>query len=117
GHLREIVRGMMRFRGRVVPPSRQVDEGRAFARLSAESPPLDDLRAMLEPELDALAKREASVIFHDELSAAYAPVYFHEFVDHAARHRLQYLADADFSSMQSARFPSPLAETLHQIGD
>ena len=117
GHLREIVRGMMRFRARVVAPSRQVDEGLAFARWVAESTPFDDLRRTLEPELEALAKRNASVIFHDELSAAYAPVYFHEFVDHAARHRLQYLADADFSSMQSARFPSPLAETLHQIGD
>lgn len=117
GHLREIVRGMMRFRARVVPPSRQVDEGLAFARWVAESTPFDDLRRTLEPELEALGKREPSVIFHDELSAAYAPVYFYEFVDHAARHGLQYLADADFSSMQSARFPSPLADTLHQIGD
>jgi len=117
GHLREIVRGMMRFRARVVPPSRQVDEGLAFARWVAESTPFDDLRRTLEPELDALGKRDASVIFHDELSAAYAPVYFYEFVDHATRHGLQYLADAEFSSMQSARFPSPLADTLRQIGD
>jgi methyltransferase-like protein/ubiquinone/menaquinone biosynthesis C-methylase UbiE len=117
GHLREIVRGMMRFRARVVPAARQVEEGLAFARWIADSTPFDDLRKTLEPELEALGKREASVIFHDELSDAYAPVYFHEFVDHAARHGLQYLADADFSSMQSARFPSPLAETLHRIGD
>ena len=117
GHLREMVRGMMRFRARVVPPARQVDEGLAFAKWIAESTPSDDLRRILQSELEVLGKREPSVIFHDELSSAYAPVYFCEFIDHAARHGLQYLADAEFSSMQSARFPPPLAETLHKIGD
>lgn len=119
GHLREMTRGMMAFQARAVgpEPARQVSEGLAFLKWIADSAPSDDVRRMVRSELDLLAKRDPLAVYHDELAPAYAPVYFYEFVDHAARHGLQYLSDAEFSTMQSSRFPSPLAETLHGIGD
>jgi len=49
--------------------------------------------------------RASSLLLHDELAGVNEPVYFHEFADHAARHSLQYLADADFPTV----FPSRLA--------
>ncbi len=39
---------------------------------------------------------EESMLLHDELSEVNAPVYFHQFAAHAARHGLGYLAEADF---------------------
>jgi methyltransferase-like protein len=119
GHFREMVANLMRFRARAAPPEpeRQVTEGLAFVRWIADSTPSDDLRRLLQSELETLEKREPAVIYHDEFSSAYAPVYFYQFVDHASRHGLQYIADAEFSSMQSARFPAPLADTLHKISD
>lgn len=118
GHIRQLVRNMMLFRARAVAdPERQVGEGLALVRWVMESTPSDELRSMLKSELDTLSTRTAPVIYHDELAATYTPVYFHEFVDHARRHGLQYLAEAEFGAMQSSRFPAPLADTLHKIGD
>jgi methyltransferase-like protein/ubiquinone/menaquinone biosynthesis C-methylase UbiE len=119
GHLCELVRGLMTFRARALPPDamRRVNEGLALVKWVMDSTPSDPLRQILTVELDSLARRDPRAVFHDELAPTYAPVYFHEFVDHARRHGLQYLAEAEFSSMQSSRFPSPLAELLHKIGD
>jgi hypothetical protein len=86
-------------------------------RWIADSTPSDEVRRILQAELDVLAKRDPMAVYHDEMAPSYAPVYFYEFVDHATRHGLQYLADAEFSTMQSSRFPSSLAETLHKISD
>ena len=35
------------------------------------------------------------VLFHDDLAPVNQPVWFHEFASHAARHKLQYLGEAD----------------------
>lgn len=118
GHMRDMIRHMMLFRARAVAePERQVGEGLALVRWVMESTPSEDLRRMLKSELDLLSTRTSAVVYHDELAPTYAPVYFYEFVDHARRHGLQYLAEADFGAMQSSRFPAPLGDTLHRISD
>ncbi len=43
------------------------------------------------------------------------PVYFHEFAEHAARHGLQYLGEADFSTMMAANLPPEVTETLRGV--
>ncbi len=43
-------------------------------------------------------------------------MYFHQFAAAARRHGLQYLAEADFSSMLLSNFAPQVAETLRRIG-
>jgi methyltransferase-like protein/SAM-dependent methyltransferase len=61
------------------------------------------------------ALREDAHILHDELEEVNDPVYFHEFVAHAARHDLQYLGDANFSSMMAFNLPRDAAQMLQSI--
>ena len=39
---------------------------------------------------------EDAAMLHDELGAVNEPVYFHQFIEHAGRHGLRYVADATF---------------------
>ena len=118
GHLRELARHMMQFHVRAIPePARQVTEGLALLKWVKESTVSDELRGVLEHELAKLGERAAAVIYHDDLASTYQPVYFYDFIDHARRHGLQYLAEADFGSMQGARFPDPVSEVLRRVED
>jgi hypothetical protein len=44
-----------------------------------------------------------------------APVYFHEFASQAAEHGLQYLAEAEFATMQLGNLPEPVSDGLRRI--
>ncbi len=44
--------------------------------------------------------RDYALILHDELQEINEPVYFYQFAERAQQHGLQYLAEADFSSMR-----------------
>ena len=57
-------------------------------------------------QAERLLERSDETLFHDELAAVNEPVYFHEFVSHAASCGLQYLAEADFFEMQTGVCPS-----------
>jgi methyltransferase-like protein len=46
-----------------------------------------------------------------------APVYFYQFVEHAARHGLQYLSEAHFTETQAGVFPASVVAVLNQIAD
>jgi SAM-dependent methyltransferase len=49
----------------------------------------------LRAELRAIAQHSDSELAHDDLAVPNDPVFFHTLVEHAARHGLRYLAEAD----------------------
>ncbi len=59
--------------------------------------------------------RADSHFLHDELEAVNEPCYFHEFVDHAAAHGLDYVADAEFSSGLTAALPGEVVAKMTEI--
>ena len=97
GYLRMMTRDMMLVRTRgIADPDQQVKEGVDFIRLLAETRKEGSLyRGLLEEQLKRLSKNNAHAIYHDDFSGAYRPVYFAQFVDHAKKHGLQYLTDAE----------------------
>jgi hypothetical protein len=68
-------------------------------------------------QAERLLERSGETLFHDELAAVNEPVYFHEFVAHAERHGLQYLAEADFFEMQTGVLPDAVSEELLRVED
>ena len=70
-----------------------------------------------EALVQAHAKGDAALL-HDELAPSSRPSYFHEFVDHARTHGLQYLAEADYTEMHTS-VPSPAVALMlaEQDGD
>lgn len=58
---------------------------------------------------------EDSAMLHDELGAVNDPVYFHEFVDHAGRHHLQYLGDATYPQSDTRDLAAEAIARLHEM--
>jgi SAM-dependent methyltransferase len=119
-HLRGMLREMMLFHTRhVSDPAEKIARAKAFLGL---------LRAAQAAEgtSSAVVKTEAlrildfgadAVLFHDDLAEINRPFYFHEFAALAGQHRLQFLAEADFSALQDSAHSPPVAEALAQLDD
>jgi SAM-dependent methyltransferase len=97
-HLRKMVWEMLRFHtSELDDPQSRVTEAQALIRLLAHGVAVpDEYTQPLVTEARRMETRLPALLFHDDLSPVNDPVYFHEFADHAARHGLQFLAEAAF---------------------
>jgi SAM-dependent methyltransferase len=115
GRALQAVRDMLRFHTAALDdPHERIAEGRALLRFLAEGAPAE---SELRTRAAELLERSDASLLHDDLAAVNDPVYFHEFVAHAARHGLAYLAEADFFEMQIGAASEPAAEALLGVED
>jgi Predicted methyltransferase regulatory domain/Methyltransferase domain len=119
GRVRQALRDMLRFHtAAVAEPSERVAQGRALLRFLLEGWPAEhDFAAVMRRQAEGVLDRGDASLLHDDLAEVNEPVYFHELVAHAERHRLQYLAEADFFEMQTGVLSDPVAETLRGVED
>jgi methyltransferase-like protein/2-polyprenyl-3-methyl-5-hydroxy-6-metoxy-1,4-benzoquinol methylase len=117
GHLRDLVRAMMRFHVQhVEDQTQQVGEARALLEFVANAQGEADVYgSVLKAELKRINANEESLVFHDDLAPINEPLYFHEFVTRAAAHDLQFLAEADYFEMQDSAFAPTVADTLRHV--
>lgn len=117
-HIREMVRHMMRYHGDQFDEAEErIEQARALIQFLAGAVDTTTYYgALLKEELELVNRVGDSYLFHEHLEEVNKPLYFHEFVDRAERRNLQYLADAEFSTMLASSFPEPTAETLERIG-
>jgi methyltransferase-like protein/2-polyprenyl-3-methyl-5-hydroxy-6-metoxy-1,4-benzoquinol methylase len=117
-HIRDMARNMMLYHVRDIEDSVQkVAQGRALLQFLASSKNETDLyRMMLEKEL-ALPEEYYSDggFYHDALNPESHPVYFHEFVGHAAEHGLQFLAEANFNEFDPGEYTPATMATLREL--
>lgn len=108
----------------VVEPAQRAAQARAFLDFLADSAPVlinrlatnQAYSLILEDERKFLSQQSDAYLLHDLLEEINEPVYFHQFADHAARHGLRYLGEADFSTMMAGHFlPGQIAEPLHEM--
>lgn len=117
GHVRNMVREMMLFHIREMSdPEEQINQARALIKFLAESKEEPDLyHTLLKNELERLQLYREGHVYHDDLEKVNYPVYFHQFIAHAAEHNLQFLAEADFAEMGSGMFLPAVSEMLAQL--
>jgi SAM-dependent methyltransferase len=90
-HLRRMVRDILLYHvAAVEDPDERVRQAVAIAGLVAGAQPQGELRK----EFEGVFERAGPVLYHDDLAEVNHPVYFHEFVRHAAAHGLQFLSEA-----------------------
>jgi SAM-dependent methyltransferase len=101
GHLRRMVREILLYHVRDIhDPAERIRESLALARhISNWKHAKDNERDLLRDEFARLLKYDPHHFYHDDLADYNSPVYFHDFMEQAARHGLQYLAEADFYEM------------------
>ena len=68
--------------------------------------------ANLRDTLDDMRAKPPGMLFHDELATVNDPCTFTEFTAHAARHGLNYVAEAHYATMQSAHLPATMQSAL-----
>ena len=67
---------------------------------------------MLQREKELLKDRPDVYIAHEFLEEFNDPIYFNEFIAWAGQHGLQYLSEAEFSTMHPSNFPAEIAEKI-----
>lgn len=116
-HMRGMIRDMMRYHTRqFVEPQMRIDQARALLAFLAESVPPENnaYGILLKTELEGMSQHSNPYLFHEHLEEYNEPLYFYQFIERAAHHGLQYLAEADFSAMLGNLFPAHVSETLRR---
>jgi methyltransferase-like protein/SAM-dependent methyltransferase len=113
-HLREITRGMLLLHTRdVKDPHQRVDQSRALVKWIADAQTQANAYSLFLREVkDSFTNKNDGAIYHDDLADVNAPVYFHQFIAHAARHGLQFLSEAEYFDTQEYNFPVEVAQQL-----
>jgi len=118
-HIRGIVRDMMFYRGmQFADPATQLARAKSLVEFVAQASRGDDspYKRLLQSELKHIGQMEDYYLHHEHLEENNQPLYFHEFAKKLAVNGLQYLGDADFSTMVSTNFSAEVAKTLHELG-
>jgi methyltransferase-like protein/2-polyprenyl-3-methyl-5-hydroxy-6-metoxy-1,4-benzoquinol methylase len=118
-HIRGIVRDMMFYRGtQFSDPAAQLAQAKALVQFVAQATKGSDTpyQRLLQGELKHIAQMEDYYLHHEHLEENNQPLYFHQFARMLAVNGLQYLGDAEFSTMVSSNFSGEVAKTLHELG-
>jgi hypothetical protein len=95
-----MIRDMMLFQARGIEgTSERMRAGRALLDFLAGAIPDAPYGALAREEIAFIKEQPDEYVAHDHMAECNDPVYFHQFAAHAALHRLQYLAEAEFSVM------------------
>lgn len=116
-HARGVIRDLMRYHAEQFPdPHTKVQHARAIGDFLAASLTTDTpYKAAVTSQIESLRGEPDTYIAHEYLEATNDPLYFHQFVERAKTHRLQYLADADFGTMLASNFPPQIEQRLLQL--
>jgi SAM-dependent methyltransferase/methyltransferase-like protein len=114
GHIRRMAREIMRFHVRgETEPQKRLEQAVAVTRFIANSLEKPDAyRKVFHEQLEQIQRYGPGYLFHDDLAEINDPVYFVEFMSKAARHKLQYLSEADFFEMQEHTFSAEARQAL-----
>lgn len=118
-HVREMMAEMMRFHtSGTEDPETAVNEGLglvlAVGRALGEDNPY--AKAILV-EMERVARRNKVVTFHDDLSPEMKPLLLSEFLKRARSRGLQFMAEADYTTMVYDDLPQEARSALEEIRD
>jgi methyltransferase-like protein/2-polyprenyl-3-methyl-5-hydroxy-6-metoxy-1,4-benzoquinol methylase len=115
--LREMIREMMLYHIKGFDdPQEQIGQARALAAfVAAAEGDAGCYPKFLKEEMERFLRQDGNYVFHDALAEYNTPFYFHQFMEAADRHQLQYLGEADFHDMLDKRFPPEVAQKLNEL--
>lgn len=117
-HIREMIRHIMLYHAnQFTDVKERIEQARAFMDFLARSVPAENTayNLLLQNELDLVRKSQDWYLFHDHLEEVNVPIYFYQFIERARKYGLQYLAEAEFSSMLTSGFSKEISATLERI--
>lgn len=117
--IRGILRDAMLYRSGPAPGAMQrVRQARTVLDFLARNLPRESPYGVaLRQDLEGVLNMSDPFLCHDLLEDVNEPVYFHQFIDAAQRHAMQYLAEAEFSAMAPKLSPQIREELRHIAPD
>jgi methyltransferase-like protein/trans-aconitate methyltransferase len=115
---RGVARDLMRYHAmQFAEPRARIEQARGIADFLARSVAAANTgyETLVRAEIETLRGEADDYVLHEYLEDTNEPLYFHQFVERAESHRLQYLADADFGTMLASSFPPEVAQALVRI--
>lgn len=116
-HMRGMIRDMMRYHATRFPTAQQqTQQARALldfltASVRQEGP----YSVLLKTELESLRHQADHYLYHEHLESVNDPLYFHQFVEMAQRHKLRYLGEARIGTMVTGNFGPEVEKTLKRL--
>lgn len=116
-HLFNIFRDIMRYHGRDETTLQgRINKARTTIQFLIQAIPRNHpYGSFIGDYLKMNWVRDDALLIHDKLADINDPVYFHQFMDHAHQHGLQYLAEAQFSTVMPNKFPLAVQKKLHKM--
>ena len=97
-------------------PHRVVERARAAVRLVKDAQgPSDVYGVFLDEYLTKVLERSDAGVFHDDLEIHNEAVYLEQIVDHARRHGLNYLAEAEMRESSFGNLAPGVADALDAL--
>lgn len=115
-YMRDMARDMLDYHLRgVSEPAERLASARELieAILAAERP--SPYARMLCEHLQRMLAGGDALLFHDDLAPISTPFYFHEFMEHAGAHELQFLSEAVLSDSMMRDVPENVAALIENL--
>jgi SAM-dependent methyltransferase len=112
-YLRDMARDILAFhlRGVAGPEERLARAHELMETIVAAETPTP-YAGVLREHLQRMLSSSDALLYHDELAPISTPFYFHEFIEHAMAHELQFLSEASLSDSQLRDVPERVAELM-----
>jgi methyltransferase-like protein/trans-aconitate methyltransferase len=116
-HLRDLVRGMMRFHTTCFDdPVDVVGQARGLLKFLAQSKLKPDYYvAAIQAQFERTLNYSDEAFFHDDLSEVNRPFYFYEFIAQAEGHGLKFLGEAGPNELDWEKFTPEVAKKMGEL--
>jgi methyltransferase-like protein len=117
-HMRGMIRDVMQYHASGFElPEQRVGQARALLEFLVKHAPAgnDAYGAILRQEASYVGQRPDYYVLHEYLEVVNEPLYFHQFIERARAHGLEYLGEAEFFTMLLLHFPSEAASALAKL--
>lgn len=114
------IRDMMRWHTQnISDPATKAQQARIVLKFISDGLQDDQspYAVSLRNEINLLSKHADSYLLHEHLSSFNNPVYFHEFMEQATKHKLSYLSDAILETMFTDNLSPVFANELKKINN
>lgn len=117
-YLRDMARDILGYHVRdVEDPQRKLAAAQELMQTIVAIEEPSPFARVLREHMERMLGYSDALLFHDDLAEVSTPFYFHEFVEHAGRHGLQFLSEADLFESQMRDVPASAGQLMASLPD
>jgi SAM-dependent methyltransferase len=117
-YLRDMARDILGYHVRdVEDPERKLAAAQELMQTIVAIEEPSPYAQVLRQHMERMLSYSDALLFHDDLAEISTPFYFHEFMEHAAHHRLAFLAEADLFESQMREVPDSAGRLMAGLPD